>query len=168
MRHKPPTEINLLAIRELWQVHYEKVQQSRITTKHVSPYELLIKTPSLSVRYMIPTIEAWLKRKARRHLVNWLKAISEDAVLDFHSVSVRGQRARWGSCSETKSISLNYKLMFLPASLVDYILVHELCHTKHLNHSKHFWQLVKQHEPDYKQKRRELHKSHLYLPKWLE
>ncbi len=168
MRRKPPTELNLLAIRELWQVHYEKVKQSRVTTKCIAPYELLIKKPSLSVRYMIPTVENWLKRKARRHLVNWLKAISEDAALDFHSASVRGQRARWGSCSETKSISLNYKLMFLPAPLVDYILVHELCHTKHMNHSKHFWQLVEQHEPDYKEKRQELYKSHLYLPRWLE
>lgn len=165
---KLPTELNLLAIRENWQLHYEEVNQSRISTKKVAPYELLIKSPSLSRGALIPTIEAWLKRKGQRHLITWLEAISDDMQIPYQSVSIRGQRSRWGSCSANHALSINYKLLFLPAPLVDYILVHELCHTRHLNHSKHFWQLVETHEPDYRKKRCALKQCQLYLPTWLE
>lgn len=167
MFKKPlPQTIELRAIRETWTIEYEKIDQSRITTKQFDDYRLLIRSPSFAKKFIIPTIESWIKKRAKKHLVNWTRAISDEMSLPFRKITIRGQRARWGSCSEHRDLSLNYKLLFLPASLVDYILVHELCHLVHLDHSEKFWQLVATHEPDYKIKRRELYYCERYLPSW--
>jgi len=66
----------------------------------------------------------------------------------FNRISIRNQKTRWGSCSSKKNINLNYKILFLPKAMQDYIIVHELCHLKEMNHSHRFWNLVQQALPD--------------------
>jgi len=73
--------------------------------------------------------------------------------LSYKRVSIRNQKTCWGSCSEYGNLNFNYKIIFLPESLMDYIIVHELCHLTHLNHSKDFWSLVSEQIPDYKARR---------------
>ena len=71
-------------------------------------------------------------------------------------VSFRKAKTRWGSCSDVNNISLNIALTALPQTLSDYIIIHELAHIKHKNHSKDFWNLVAQYYPDHKEARRRL------------
>lgn len=156
-------KIELRAIHETWEIIYEKSVQTRVSIKKIAPYQLLIKSSSKQKYRM--ALETWLKKKARRHLHKWLQAISDDLNLSYKNLSIRGQRARWGSCSEYQEINLNYKLLFLPANLVEHVLTHELCHTKELNHSKQFWQLVASYDANYKTHRKLLHHANQYLPK---
>lgn len=89
-------------------------------------------------------------------------ALAEERIQHFSQVygckptalSIRNPRTRWGSCSRRGKISLSYRLIFLPAELRDYLIVHELCHLKEFNHSPRFWQLVQVSVPDYLRVRR--------------
>ena len=74
----------------------------------------------------------------------------------YNSVSVRNQRTCWGSCSELRNLNFNYKILYLPAILIDYIIVHELCHLEELNHSNRFWALVAHTVPNYKEAKKRL------------
>lgn len=78
----------------------------------------------------------------------------------YNHVSIRQQKTRWGSCSRDKNLNFNVKLAVLPAKLADYIIVHELCHLKEMNHSPRFWKLVAQTFPDHKELRKELKKGY--------
>ncbi|MEM1310707.1 MAG: M48 family metallopeptidase, partial [Cyanobacteria bacterium P01_H01_bin.153] len=104
----------------------------------------------------------------RLELAPWLQQLSQRCDLAYSRMTVRGQATRWGSCSSKQSISLNYKLLFLPPTLVNYVLIHELCHTVHMNHSKAFWQLVQRYYPNLNQAKVDLKKSWQYVPRWVD
>jgi len=74
----------------------------------------------------------------------------------YNRVAIRNQRRCWGSCSSLKNLNFNYKLLFLPRHLLDYIIIHELCHLQELNHGQNFWALVQLQAPDYKAHIKEL------------
>ncbi len=76
--------------------------------------------------------------------------------LSYGKISIRDQKSRWGSCSRSGNINFNYRLVFLEDHLVDYVVVHELCHLKEMNHSERFWRLVGEVVPEYVKCRREL------------
>ena len=81
----------------------------------------------------------------------------------YNKIYIKNQKTRWGSCSGKKNLSFNYRILFLPKKLQDYIIVHELCHLKELNHSKRFWSLVARVFPDYQNIRNELRTAHLQV-----
>lgn len=68
----------------------------------------------------------------------------------YTSITIRDQKSRWGSCSSRGTLSFNYRLVFAPPKVLDYVVVHELCHLTHMNHSKDFWNMVAQIMPEYK------------------
>ncbi len=67
----------------------------------------------------------------------------------FNKIAIKRQKTRWGSCSRQGNLNFNFKILFLPPPIADYIIVHELCHLKEFNHSKKFWALVRETVPDY-------------------
>jgi len=71
-------------------------------------------------------------------------------------IAIRNQRSRWGSCSKKGNLNFNYKLVFLPPPVRDYVIVHEICHIKEFNHAPAFWALVAETVPEYKALRKQL------------
>ena len=89
------------------------------------------------------------KELARTLIIDRLHYFNATGEFVYHRVAIRDQRRCWGSCSSKGNLNFSYKLLFLPPCLRDYILVHELCHLKVLNHSASFWQEVEKRMPDY-------------------
>jgi predicted metal-dependent hydrolase len=79
------------------------------------------------------------KTKAKKFLTDRLEKLARQYGFDYNRVSIRSQRTRWGSCSAKNNISLNMKLLRLPDDLIDYVILHELVHTRVHNHGKQFW-----------------------------
>lgn len=99
--------------------------------KHLKNMELLLKKNK-----KLPLI---IKKDAREILERRLAELAQLHNFQYNRVSIRNQQTRWGSCSSKDNISLNMKLLHLPEELIDYILLHELVHTRVKNHSKDFW-----------------------------
>ncbi len=163
-----PDRIALSAIAENWHVEYASNQKSSIRAKEYSGYRLVLEGNTDNAEDCKTVLQKWIAHKARIHLAPWLRSISRDLALPFEEVSIRQQKTIWGSCSIRKTISLNNKLLFLPPPLVSYVLIHELCHTIHLNHSRDFWALVSTYEPNYASLDDDLRDARYLVPWWME
>ncbi len=96
------------------------------------------------------------KEKARKIIKERISLLNKRYGYTFNRVSIKNQKTIWGSCSKKGNLNFNYKIIFLPQKLCDYIIVHELCHLKEPNHSSRFWNLVAETFPDYKKIRGDL------------
>lgn len=90
------------------------------------------------------------KEAARELVLARLMYFNQHYNLAWNRIAIRNQRRCWGSCTSLKNLNFNYKLFLLPPHLCDYIIVHELCHLKHLHHKQDFWHLVGEQIPEYK------------------
>jgi len=97
--------------------------------------------------------------------------LAQQKILDFNKIYnypigrilIKNQKTRWGSCSRKGNLNFNWKIVLLPRRLVDYVIVHELCHLKEFNHSLKFWDLVRETIPNFKELKAELKKNSLRL-----
>jgi predicted metal-dependent hydrolase len=99
-----------------------------------------------------------LKKIVQREIAKRVKHFAPLYGAKHARVIVRNQKSRWGSCAKSGTISFNYRLLFLPAELADYVVVHEVCHLLEMNHSKRFWALVARTIPNHVSLRKELRK----------
>ena len=90
-----------------------------------------------------------LKEEARNIITARVEFFAQQYGVTYGRIAIRDQRTRWGSCSNKKNLNFNFRVAFLPDEFRDYIIVHEICHLKELNHSKRFWELVSQFFPHY-------------------
>jgi len=111
-------------------------------------------------------LRRFMMREAHVAFGPWLDRLSLETGLRFARFQIRRQRTRWGSCSRSGTISLNACLMFQPTEVVNYLLVHELAHTRHMNHSRRFWDLVEKHEPRWRELDAGLTRGWREVPAW--
>lgn len=104
-----------------------------------------------------------LRTQSKAYLSRRLATLAKNHGFSYNAVRFSNAGTRWGSCSSSGTISLNIWLMQLPFELIDYVLVHELSHTKHMNHSPQFWAAVESIMPDYRERRLALKAERPYL-----
>ncbi len=113
-------------------------------------------------------LNKWISKQAKYYFVPEMEKQSARTGLVYSNLRFKNTKTRWGSCSEKRTINLNIQMMFLPKHLSSHVLLHELCHLTHLNHSKDFWKLVESFEPNYKALERELKQTgRKYIPGWI-
>lgn len=99
-------------------------------------------------------LEAWYRRQAPAIFAARIEALNQVYGYFFGRVSIKSQKSRWGSCSRLGNLNFNWRLLLAPVPVLDYVVVHELCHLKEMNHSARFWKLVARACPDYAAQRR--------------
>lgn len=160
-----PEAITLPVINQTWPVLYLPCK-ARMQMIERPTGEIVIAGDITKIGNCQTLLLKWAKLKATQFLLPRLTALSQYMQLEFKKVTLRDQRTVWGSCTASKAISLNYKLIFLPSHLIDYVLIHELCHLRHLNHSSSFWLLVQKYDVNWKKHRRELRSASQFIPNW--
>lgn len=109
-------------------------------------------------------IKQWVLQQAKLVLPDRLAALAKIHHFNYQQCKVRHAKSRWGSCSSQGIINLNAALLFVPAELLDYVLLHELCHTRQMNHSDKFWMEMQRVDANYKNHRQQL--MQIRLPVW--
>ena len=166
-----PERIVFPAIQRTWQVEMHPEEISRVTVREHGEGLLQVRGnvgqanagQAIACR---AALQRWWLRQGHKHLVPLLKKISRETDRSFTRATVRRQRTRWGSCSRRKSVSLNAKLLFLAPALVRYVMIHELCHTREMNHAPRFWRLVQTECPDYLALKKTLRQAWNTVPAW--
>ena len=161
----PPATISLPAVAELWTVTQEHMVGARPRIEERALHHLHLGA-DLRDRGWQAVLRTWLIARAEKAFSAWLKQLSERTQLTYSRITVRLQKTRWGSCSRSGNISLNARLLFMAPEIAAYVLLHELCHTKELNHSIRFWRLVERFEPNWRKLDRALTDASRNLPRW--
>lgn len=95
--------------------------------------------------------EQWLKSVAKKYIYPRVAELSENLILPFNRLFLRSQKSKWGNCSADKNISINWRIIKAPCFVIDYVIIHELCHTLIMKHTVKFETLLNSYCPDYKQ-----------------
>jgi len=164
-RRKLPAYIEFEAIDARWAVEVVTDERAAACLKAHSQ-RLLLHVPSNDPAAGYEPLRQWLLGQGRVHLRPWLAVEASRIGVTPNRVQIRTQRTRWGSCSEHGNISLNAALLLLPKQLARHLLVHELCHLVHLDHSKRFWRLVAEHDPAYRENDAALAAAWTKIPAW--
>jgi predicted metal-dependent hydrolase len=94
-------------------------------------------------------LKSWMMEKAAEKINQRVKEFSSIIGVSYNNIRIKDTKTRWGSCSSKGNLNFNFRIIMAPHAVMDYVIVHELCHLKHMNHSKLFWETVAQYMPDY-------------------
>jgi predicted metal-dependent hydrolase len=114
------------------------------------PRSIEIRTDDISRKHVLALLQHHLEREAKRRFRSRTAELSALTGIQYSRLFVRNQRTRWGSSSSKGNISVNWRAVMLPTAVQDYLIIHELAHQVHLNHSAAFWTVVERHCPDYR------------------
>lgn len=162
-----PGSIHLAALGRKYLVQYRPTHDSRVRVSVAGEGWLLVSGDLGSEQRIAKALRDWLLAQAQIELARELALTAHRCGLGFRRMQIRRQRTRWGSCSASGTISLNVCVLFQDPAVMRYLLVHELSHTRHMNHSRRFWALVETFEPDYRRLDRELLRGWQHVPGWM-
>ena len=168
-RQWPPPHLYLTACDTMVNIAYSasaKAGSASVTLE--SPTQLRLSVDTNNKPLVAKCIASALKPYAKELLGPWLARCAEQSQLHYKRMVVRGQKTVWGSYSSSGTLSLNYKLLFVRPELVEYVLLHELAHTRYLDHSPTFWRFLDQLKPNALAFDRELKEAGSLAPPWLE
>ena len=172
LRHKPPEDpfppprIELPGVYESWRVHLAG-GTGPLRIRATGDELLTIAGAIGSPQRLKDALRRWLIGRAQTVLADHLADCAREFGFSYERLSIRRQRTRWGSCSVRGTISLNCCVLFQPPEVLRYLLIHELSHTRHMNHSRAFWQCVARCCPDYRKLDRQLLDGWRRVPSWL-
>jgi predicted metal-dependent hydrolase len=159
-----PDSMTLPAVDQTWPIVY-RAGKSSLMLKRSNKTLVFSGTSDIDMAHHRILIK-WLIDHGKTHLIPWLEQLSTQHNLPFNNATIRNQKSRWGSCSSQHNINLNCKLLLMPKPVAEHILLHELSHTQHLNHSKAFWSLLESLDPDYTANKKLAKKAGEHLPTW--
>lgn len=164
----PPKQLLLQAAGAEFQLQYREVCGNRINLEQEGSRIEISRPAEADDESLVSLFVSWLKDYAKQHYAGVAEELSEESGLNYKKLVVRGQKTRWGSYSSRGTLSLNYKLLFLPEQLLRHVILHELSHSVHMNHSEKFWHLLNQLDPDTPLHDTQLSQAWKYLPPWLD
>ena len=165
-RHTLPEQLKLRAFDHELRLCYEKQPGTRLRLIERED-SLLIRGQPEDPAEIHKALGSFVRRRAKAGLGEELEQLSSHHGLPYGGLSIRRQKTRWGSCSASGRINLNDKLIFLPRHLMQHVLLHELAHTRHLNHSGAFYQLLHSLDPHTTRHHQALKEAGKYVPLWL-
>ena len=161
----PPASIDLPVCAERWRVHLAGgIGRLRLASGEGL---ITVRGDAADRAALRQALRHWLLERAREVLEPALADCAREFGFSYQQMVIRRQRTRWGSCSVRGTISLNACLLFLPPPVVRYLLIHELAHTRHMNHSRRFWQCVASFCPEYQRLDRLLIEGWRSVPAWV-
>ncbi len=162
-----PAIVELPAIGERWSVEYRETCSRRVSVGTRSGGRVVVSGAVSDVEASRRALLRWLRRVARSRLTSLLMDLAAEEGFALERVSVRCQRTRWASCSRNGAISLNIRLLFVAPALARHVMLHELCHTRRMDHSEKFWKLLEQYDVEWRNNRRMLRAEWRRLPGWV-
>ncbi len=137
------------------------VQEKALWILHTYEKQCKIQPTVLSTEEMhyIQALEKRYREAAKEYFPKRIEYYQQFTGGHYTKITIRDQKTRWGSCSNSGTLSFNYRLMLAPPRVLDYVVVHELCHLTHMNHSKDFWNMVESILPDYKEYKKWLNEN---------
>jgi len=162
-----PNLIELPAIGQRFRVRYERRSDAKSVRFRCKDNIVTLSGRTGDDKLCISALKRWLASIAKSEFRPRLDSLSALTGDPFSKMHVRGQLTCWGSHSSSGTISINYCLLFLDPALLRYLMIHELCHARHMNHSRRFWQRVRRFEPDYRCLDKALGDSWKSIPIWL-
>ena len=129
-----------------------KIIVEQRSSSEVSDDELRLAKHHVEQTSVKRALETLFRRKARKWFEKRADHYAAEMDVEYKQIEIRNQRTKWGSCSTTGTLGLNWRLMMAPPDVVDYIIVHELAHLRERNHTDAYWKLVGEYIPDYKEK----------------
>lgn len=116
----------------------------------------VLENPAPKPREFTPEEKKRLVKQARILITQRVEYYAPIVGVSYNRIAIKDAKTRWGSCSRDGNLNFSFRLVLKPLELLDYVVVHELCHRIHMNHSKEFWQEVERILPDYKDRRKRL------------